>query len=117
MAGDITDEFAAVDLKDKRSNRRLGKVVAALAKAPAASICAATGGWKETIGALRLLNRKETTPAALLEPHQQCVVERCAGYACVAVSQDTTEFDYTHMTEMEGLGPLNSEERRGLARW
>ena len=114
MAGNITDEFAAVDLKDKRSNQRLSKVVAALAKAPEASICAATGGWKETMGALRLLNREETTPAALLEPHQQCVVERCAEYACVAVSQDTTELDFTHMTEMEGLGPLNSEERRGL---
>jgi|APIni6443716594_1056825.scaffolds.fasta_scaffold53070_1 hypothetical protein len=114
MAGDITDEFAAVDLKDKRSNRRLGKVAAALAKVPAASISAATGGWSETIAALRLLNRDETTPAALLAPHQQCVVERCAQYACVAVSQDTTEFDFTHMTEMEGLGPLNTEERRGF---
>ena len=114
MAGDITDEFDAVDLKDKRSNRRLGKVVAALAKAPAASICAATGGCREMMGALRLLNRDETTPAAVLAPHQQCVVERCAEYACVTVSQDTTEFDYTHMTEMEGLGPLNTEERRGF---
>ena len=114
MAREITDEFAGVDLKDKRSNRRLGKVVEALAKAPAASICAATGGWAETMGALRLLNREDTTLAALLAPHQQCVVERCAGHACVAVSQDTTEFDYTHMTGLEGLGPLNSEKRRGF---
>jgi len=114
MTGDITEEFAAVDLKDKRSNRRLGMVAAALAKAPAASISAAAGGWGETMGALRLLNRDETTPAAILAPHQQCVAERCAEYACVAVSQDTTELDYTHMTEMEGLGPLNSEERRGF---
>lgn len=114
MAGDITDEFAAVDLKDKRSNRRLGKVVAALAETPAASISAATGGWSETIAALRLLNREETTPAALLAPHQQCVAQRCAGYACVAVAQDTTELDFTHMTEMAGLGPLNSETRRGF---
>jgi len=52
----------------------------AKAKAPAVSISAAPGGWSETIAALRLLNGDETTPAALLAPHQQCVVERCAQY-------------------------------------
>jgi len=114
MAEDITDEFAAVDLMDKRCDRRLGRVAAAMAKHPAASISAATGGWRETIGALRLLHRGKTTPAALLAPHQQCVVERCAQYACVTVSQDTTELDFTHMRELEGLGPLNSETRRGF---
>jgi hypothetical protein len=114
MAEEITGEFRTVDLKDKRRNRRLGTVVAAMAKAPAASISASTGGWSETIGALRLLNREETTPAVLLAPHRQCVAQRCAGYACVAVSQDTTELDFTHMTEMAGLGPLNSEKRRGF---
>jgi len=61
MAGEITDEFDAVDLKEKRRNRRLVKVAAAMAKAPAASISAATGGWSETIAALRLLNNDETT--------------------------------------------------------
>jgi hypothetical protein len=32
----------------------------------------------------------------------------------VTVSQDTTELDFTHMKELEGLGPLNSETRRGF---
>jgi len=114
MAEDFTSEFSNAELKDLRRTRRLGTVVAAMAKAPGLSISAACGGWSETMAAYRLLNCKHVTPAALLAPHRQAVVERCAQYACVAVSQDTTELDYSHMKETEGLGPLNEDYRRGL---
>lgn len=114
MAEDFTSEFFNAELKDLRRTRRLGTVVAAMAKAPGLSISAACGGWSETMAAYRLLNCKHVTPAALLAPHRQAVVERCAQYACVAVSQDTTELDYSHMKETEGLGPLNEDYRRGM---
>ena len=114
MPEDFTDEFANANLNDVRRSRRLCKVVAALADSPSASICAATGGWNETIAAYRLLNSTGFEPAALLAPHREAVAKRCAGHACVAVSQDTTEFDYSHMKEARGLGPLNDEMRRGF---
>lgn len=114
MPEDFTDEFVNADLKDARRNRRLGKVAAALAKSPAASISAASGGWSETMAALRLLNCEDFAPGALIVPHGGATVGRCAGHACVAVSQDTTELDFTHMQATEGLGPLNDEHRRGF---
>ncbi len=114
MPEDFTDEFANADLKDARRNRRLGKVAAALAKSPAASISAASGGWSEMMAALRLLNCEDFAPGALIVPHERATVGRCAGHACVAVSQDTTELDFTHMRATEGLGPLNDEHRRGF---
>lgn len=114
MAEDITDEFADADLKDERRRRRLDKVVSALAKSPAASICAASGGWAETTAAYRLLGCEDVTAEALLAPHQLAVAQRCAQYECVAVPQDTTELNFTHMKAMEGLGPLNDETRRGF---
>ena len=114
MAEDFTDEFANADLNDVRRSRRLCKVVAALAQSPGASICAATGGWNETMAAYRLLNSEGFESGALLAPHQESVAKRCAGHACVVVSQDTTEFDYSHMKETTGLGPLNDEKRRGF---
>ena len=114
MPEDFTDEFANADLKDARRNRRLGKVAAALAKSPAASISAASGGWNETMAALRLLNCEDFAPGALIVPHGRATVGRCAGHACVAVFQDTTELDFTHMQATEGLGPLNDERRRGF---
>jgi hypothetical protein len=114
MAEEITDEFANAELKDLRRNRRLDKVVTALAKTPAASISAASGGWGETLAAYRLLHCSAVTSSALIAPHQEAVVQRCAQYECVVVAQDTTELDFTHMKEMEGLGPLNDEKRRGF---
>jgi hypothetical protein len=114
MAEAITDEFGNVDLADVRRNRRLDCVVTALSQTPAASISGASGGWNESMAAYRLLNSAKVTPQALLAPHQQAVARRCADHACVIVSQDTTELDFTSMKEMQGRGPLNSLERRGF---
>ncbi len=114
MAEEITDEFAGVDLKDERRNRRLDKVVNAMAKSPAASICAASGGWAEATAAYRLLGCEDVSAEALIAPHQEAVAQRCAEYECVVVSQDTTELDFTHMKATKGLGPLNDEKRRGF---
>jgi hypothetical protein len=114
MAEAITDEFGNVDLADARRNRRLNAVVTALSQAPAASISGASGGWNESMAAYRLLSSAKVKPQALLAPHQQAVARRCADHACVIVSQDTTELDFTRMKEMQGLGPLNSLERRGF---
>jgi hypothetical protein len=68
MAEEITDEFANAELKDLRRNRRLDKVVTALAKTPAASISAASGGWGETLAAYRLLHCSAVTSSALIAP-------------------------------------------------
>lgn len=114
MPDDVTDEFADADLRDSRRSRRLGRVAAALANSPAASISAASGGWSETMAAYRLLNCEDFAPGALIAPHERATVGRCAGHACVAVVQDTTEFDFTHMKATAGLGPLNDERRRGF---
>jgi hypothetical protein len=66
------------------------------------------------MAALRLLNNPEVTPAALLAPHQEAVVQRCAQHPCVVVAQDTTEMDFSHRRAMKGSGPLNSGKRRGF---
>ncbi|RYD46527.1 MAG: IS4 family transposase [Verrucomicrobiaceae bacterium] len=114
MPEDLSDEFAHANLHDVRRGKRLAKVAAALAKAPAASISAACGGWAETMAAYRLLNCGDFEPAALVEPHQEATAARCAGHACVAVIQDTTEMDFSRMKETTGLGPLNDMLRRGF---
>lgn len=113
MPDDITAEFSNADLKDVRRPRRLDQIVVAWAKAPAASIAAASGGWKEALAAYRLLNCAGVKPAALIAPHHEATAVRCEGHACVVVAQDTTELDYTHMKATTGFGPLNDPLRRG----
>ena len=114
VEGDITDEFASADLNDVRRTRRLCKVAAAMASAPSLSLSAASGGWAETIATYRLLNQPDITPELLLAPHREATLTRCAAQACVVVAQDTTELDFSRMKSTEGLGPLNTENRRGL---
>lgn len=114
MSDLISDEFAGIDLKDRRRNKRLLKVVNALAEAPSASLCAASGGWAEIIATYRLLATDEVTPKALLAPHQAAVARRCAQHSCVIVAQDTTELDFTAMKSTTGLGPLSDEKQRGF---
>src|SRR5215207_4118469 len=113
MPDRIEHEFLGVELGDARRNRRLGRVAADLAKAPAASISAACGGWAESMAAYRLLHAPEVTPDAILAPHQRALLTRAATVPCVLVIQDTTELDFSHMKTMEGCGPLNDEARRG----
>lgn len=113
MPEDISAEFADADLNDLRRARRLDLVATAWAKAPAAGIPTACGGWPETLAAYRFLNSEAVLPAAIIAPHHEATVARCAGQACVVVAQDTTELDYTHMKATIGFGPLNEPHRRG----
>jgi hypothetical protein len=80
------------------------------------------------MGAYRL-HGPETTPAALLAPHQQAILARAGAERCGLVIQDTTEeeegtsggwplgepeLDFSRMKAMEGVGPLNDEGRKGF---
>jgi len=111
---EITDEFANADLGDPRRAKRLPKLAASLAQAPAESISAASGGWSEVMAACRFLNNGEFEAGELIRPHRRMIVKRCAGHACVIAIQDTTELDYTPMKSVTDLGPLNDETRRGF---
>lgn len=114
LSEDIADEFAAVDLGDARREERLRRVAGHLFAAPQASIAGACGGWDETQGAYRLLHGRKVTPAAILRPHQEMVLERARSQRTVLVVQDTSEIDFTSMKTMAGPGPLNDEGRRGF---
>lgn len=114
MPESIEDEFIGADLGDARREARLGRVAGRLFAAPGASISAACGGWKESMGAYRLLHSAPVTPQALLAPHREALLQRAAAQPCVLVIQDTTELDFTTMKTMAGRGPLNDEQRRGF---
>ncbi len=110
----LAAELAAIDLGDKRLNRRAGKVLEALGEKPTASIPAACGGWNETKAAYRLFDHANVTAEAVLAPHIACTEERLRAHPRVLCIQDTTELDYTDKKDIAGLGPLNYETRRGM---
>jgi hypothetical protein len=112
----VDQEFASLNLGDKRRNDRLRRVLSSFLDSPKASIQAAVSGWAEAMGAYRLLNNEATTLDAVLAPHREATVERVRAYRSVALIQDTTELDFTRKTQLEGRGPFGAADnpRRGL---
>lgn len=109
----IEEELKTIDLGDQRLNRRARQVLEQLGSNPSGSIPSACGGWSETKAAYRLFDHKEVTAQQILEPHYQASEQRMKQHPLVLCIQDTSELDYTGQ-EIEGLGPLNYESRRGL---
>lgn len=108
------EEMKSVDLKDKRLNNRLARILSDLGDRPTASIPAACGGHKETIAAYRLFDHDEVTYEKVLEPHYARTLERMSNQPVVLLVQDTTEIDVTRPhQQVAGAGCLDTASRRG----
>jgi hypothetical protein len=106
-------EFAGLDLGDARLNNRARKLMETFAAKPQASIPEACDNWTETHAAYRFLANEEVTWDGILAPHWARTMERMAAHQVVLCIQDTTELDFNGQ-DIEGLGPLNYEARRGM---
>lgn len=106
-------EFAGLDLGDARLNNRARKLMETFAAKPQASILEACDNWTETHAAYRFLANDEVTWDGILAPHWARTLERMAAHQVVLCIQDTTELDFNGQ-DIEGLGPLNYEARRGM---
>lgn len=112
----VCEEFAGVDLSDKRLDRRVIKTAEQLAKSPASPINEACGDWASTQAAYRLFDNRKARPAALIEPHIRATLKRMAAQdEPVLVMQDTVFFSYGQHPKTKGLGPIgNRDHERGL---
>lgn len=109
----IADEFSGMDLGDERLNKRARILMERLSAKPTASIPMACNGWAETMAAYRFLANDEVEWADILAPHWAQTQRRMSAHPVVLCLQDTTELDFNGQ-QIEGLGPLNYEARRGM---
>src|SRR5262245_28563227 len=109
-----TVETRSADLGDERLNRRLALVLRRLAEHPEESIPSAFGGWGETQAAYRFFDNEKVTPEKVLAPHREATLQRVREHPVVLCVADTSELDFTNLSKVEGLGPLNYEGTRGL---
>lgn len=114
VAAWVSHEMTAVDLKDKRLDKRLKEVLSQLGSRPTASIPAACGGHAEMTAAYRLFDNEKAHWSALLQPHAEATRQRVAQQKVVLLVQDTTEVDMTRPEQpVVGAGPLAGSTRRG----
>lgn len=110
----LTDELSDLDLGDARLNKRACRLIETLGRQPDRSVPAACGGWDEIKAAYRFFDSDKVTAQSLLAPHHHRTRERMMEHDIVLCIQDTTEVDYTGKNDIEGLGTLNYDTRKGL---
>lgn len=113
MSQTIAEELALIDLGDVRLNRRARQVLTRFLESPSVSPTAASHGWAETLGAYRLMDHPECTLEAILQAHQQPVLQRVRACSRILLIQDTTELDYSSKKQQIGRGPLAAADRQG----
>ena len=114
LASWVVDEMKDVDLRDKRLNDRLQRILSDLSERPTASIPAACGGKAETEAAYRFFNNEKALPQRILDPHYEPTKPRIAAQEVAILVPDTTELDLTRPhSQVEGAGPLDDGPRRG----
>ena len=110
----VRNEMKTADLKDKRLNERLQRVLGQLAGCPTASIPTACGGHAEMTAADRLFDNEKATFEQILAPHAEATRQRMARQEVALLVQDTTEVDVTRpLQQVHGAGPLDGQARRG----
>jgi transposase-like protein/transposase Tn5 family protein len=105
------EQFGSVQLGDRRLNRRVVQVAAAMAANPAGSIPRQNRDWDKTKGAYRLFDHQRATFESVSEPcwrrtRTQCgtVAVGAAVAGVVLLLQDTTWVDYATHPHTQGLG-------------
>jgi hypothetical protein len=73
----------------------------------------ACDGWTETTAAYRFLGNDDVEWRDIMAPHWAQTERRMDKHAVVLCLQDTTELDFNGQ-DIEGLGRLNYEARRGM---
>ena len=103
------EEFASLDVGDRRLNRRAITLCADFAAPPQASIPQACDDWAATKAAYRFFENPKVSAEQLLAPHQQQTSARMAGEEMVLGVQDTCYLNYTTHPSTTGLGLIGAE--------
>ena len=110
----FSQELRFADLGDRRLNRRLERLVTALADKPAASVPHALSDWGQTKAAYRFWDNDRVADADIRDAHRQAALARLPDEGTVLAIQDTTGLNFSDHKAVRGLGYLSRRHRRGL---
>ena len=106
--------FGAADLGDRRREKRLVRVAAALARKPQGTLPGSFDGWAEMKAAYRLLEQKAVTYERIIRGHWEYVRARCREPGEYLLVEDNTQLDYTSHPAAEGLGFVGDGGGQGI---
>lgn len=107
--------FGAALLGHQRRTQCLVRIANQMYRHPGGTLPAKLHEPKDYKAMDRLMNRPETTHAAVLQPHRQYTRQRMGeSTGTVLVLHDTTELDYSGLLSIGDLGPIGGGLNRGF---
>jgi hypothetical protein len=106
------EQFGNCKLGDQRRSKRLIKLATQCAAKPDASTPEQTETWADCKAAYRLFEKVDVTFEAVIAPH--CAQTRSVGTEAWLVLNDTTEINFGHLRDIEGIGRVGSLDGRGF---
>ena len=107
-------ELARADLGDVRRNRRLVRIVEDLAASPESSVPLASRDRAALQGMYDFWANPRIRAEDIFAAHRASTIDRIERYPIVLAIQDTTELDYSHHPDTQGLGYLRGEHTKGM---
>ncbi|NOQ23254.1 MAG: IS4 family transposase [Candidatus Aegiribacteria sp.] len=102
-----SEEFADVDLGDKRLNTRLMKICDSFSESPESPINQACADWAESKAAYRFFQNDKVEEGEILTAHCKKTVQRARKHKTILAIQDTSYLVYTNHSKTEGLGKIS----------
>ena len=114
QTGWASEEFANVDLGDKRLDTRLMCICDRFSESPESPINQACENWAEAKAAYRFFKNKNIEACEIMKAHRLKTAERAEKYKTVLALQDTSYFVYTSHPETEGLGKMSIRKGKNI---
>ncbi|MBN2285241.1 MAG: IS4 family transposase [Tissierellales bacterium] len=108
------EEFAEVNLGDKRLDTRLIKLCDRFSNSPESPINQACLDWAETKAAYRFFQNDKVEVGKMLAAHRNKTAQRAKEYKTVLALQDTSYFVYTNHPKTEGLGKMSLKKGKNV---
>jgi len=104
------EEFAQVNLGDKRLDARLVTLCDRFSDSPESPINQACADWAETKAAYRFFRNESVEADEILAAHRRKTAQRAKAQNTVLAIQDTSYFVYTSHLTTEGLGKMSMKK-------
>ena len=101
------NEFASIDLGDKRLNDRLIRLSEDFIKSPESPINQSCKDWASTKAAYRFFRNESVDYKEITNSHSEATLNRCKEYSHILAIQDTSYLTYSHHEKTIGLCALS----------
>jgi hypothetical protein len=110
----VEEEFANLDIGDKRLDRRAGAVLRTLMRDPESSLLKAFQSRAELAGVYRLLSNELVDAKDFVQCHSGETLKRASAFERVLCLSDTTFISYPHRSLIDGMGPFKKRKDNGF---